>query len=74
MGIHAMKKLAGFDVSSGDKGSFVLRVEDEDGATIEVAATADQLDTIVDAIDDLLSEHEESAFGVEGETYQKPLG
>jgi hypothetical protein len=69
-----MRKLAGFDVSPGEDSDFVLRLEDEGGTTLEVAATADQLDTIVDAIDDLLSEHEESAFGVEGETYQKPLG
>ncbi|HUD72120.1 MAG TPA: hypothetical protein VMQ62_09170 [Dongiaceae bacterium] len=45
-----------------------------DGKSIEVSTSADRLDAIVDAIDDLLSEPKASAFGVEGETYQMPLG
>ena len=43
---------------------YVLRLATDDGETVEVAATFDQLDIIAEAIDDLLMADEEEALEV----------
>jgi hypothetical protein len=43
---------------------YVLSIATDDGETVEVAATFDQLDIIAEAIDDLLMSDEEQALEV----------
>ena len=57
------KTLSEFTISrEGD--DYVLRLATDDGETVEVAATFDQLDIIAEAIDDLLMADEEEALEV----------
>jgi hypothetical protein len=70
-----MKQLARFSISVREE-DFVLHLEDDSGQKTEFAASPEQLDAVIDALDDLLSENEEDLFEVEDDepTYQKPLG
>lgn len=70
-----MRRLARFGITVREE-DFVLRLEDEAGEATEFAAAPEQLDAVIDALDDLLSENEEDLFEIEddGPTYQKPLG
>ncbi|RAK60946.1 hypothetical protein DJ021_14570 [Phenylobacterium hankyongense] len=70
-----MKQLARFSISVREE-DFVLHLEDDAGETLEFAASPEQLDAVIDALDELLSENEEELFEVEdgSPTYQKPLG
>jgi hypothetical protein len=70
-----MRQLARFAISVREE-DFVLHLEDDSGETLEFAASPEQLDAVIDALDDLLSENEEELFEVEDDapTYQKPLG
>jgi hypothetical protein len=70
-----MRRLARFAITVREE-DFVLRLEDTSGETTEFAAAPEQLDAVIDALDDLLSENEEDLFEVEddGPIYQKPLG
>ena len=43
---------------------YILRIATDDGETVDVAATFDQLDVIAEAIDDLLMADEEEALEV----------
>jgi hypothetical protein len=42
---------------------FVLHLEDAGGEKMDFSATPDQLDAVIDALDELLSENEEEFFG-----------
>jgi hypothetical protein len=69
-----MKQLARFEITVREE-DFVLRLEDDAGEAVEFATSPEQLDLVIDALDELLSENEEELFEVEGgDTYQKPLG
>lgn len=72
-----MRQLKRFSISVREQ-DFVLHLEDDTGQATEYAASPEQLDTVIDALDELLSENEEDLFEVdeedEGPTYQKPLG
>lgn len=70
-----MRQLAKFSISVRET-DFVLQLEDDAGEAIDFAASPEQLDAVIDAIDDLLSDNEEDLFEVEDDTptYQKPLG
>lgn len=70
-----MRQLAKFSISVRET-DFVLHLEDDAGEALDFAASPEQLDTVIDALDELLSENEEEMFEVEddGPTYQKPLG
>ena len=70
-----MRQLAKFSISVRED-DFVLHLEDDAGEALDFAASPEQLDAVIDALDDLLSENEEDMFEVdeEGATYQKPLG
>jgi len=48
-----------FTVVPQDGGTFRLHIETDDGETLEVAATRDQLDVMADALDDILADSEE---------------
>lgn len=58
-----MRQLAGFDISVRDT-DFLLRFEDEAGEGVEFACSPEQLDLMIDALDDLLSE-DDDAFAVD---------
>jgi hypothetical protein len=70
-----MRQLARFAITVREE-DFVLHLEDDAGEILEFAASPEQLDAVIDALDELLSENEEEMFEVEegADTYQKPLG
>ena len=69
-----MRQLKRFSITVREE-DFVLHLEDDTGEAVEFAASPEQLDTVIDALDELLSDNEEEFFEVDdGETYQKPLG
>lgn len=70
-----MRQLTRFAIDVRDE-DFLLILEDDSGQKHEFAASPEQLDAVIDALDELLSEHEEELFEVEDDapTYQKPLG
>jgi hypothetical protein len=59
-----MKQLARFAISVRAD-DFVLHLEDDSGESVDFAASPEQLDAVIDALDELLSENEEEIFGVE---------
>lgn len=59
-----MKQLARFAISVRAD-DFVLHLEDEAGEKMDFAASPEQLDAVIDALDEMLSENEEEFFGVE---------
>lgn len=60
------RTLTQFTVSSEGEG-YVLHIETDDGQTVDVNATYEQLDLIAEAIDDRLDEDEEEQLAVEGD-------
>jgi hypothetical protein len=60
-----MRQLSGFDITARET-DFLLRFEDEKGEAVEYACSPEQLDLMIDALDDLLSEDDE-AFEIEDE-------
>jgi hypothetical protein len=73
-----MRQLKRFSISVRED-DFVLHLEDDSGQATEYAASPEQLDAVIDALDELLSENEEELFEVDaaeddGANYQKPLG
>ena len=70
-----MRNLAKFSISVRDE-DFVLHLQDDAGESVDFSASPDQLDAIIDALDQLLSDDEEDIFGLDDDapTYQKPLG
>jgi hypothetical protein len=60
------KTLSEFTISSQGE-AYVLHVATDDGETLDVNATYEQLDLIAEAIDRQLDEDEESALEVAGE-------
>jgi hypothetical protein len=70
-----MRQLAKFSISVREE-DFVLHLEDDAGVATDFAASPEQLDAVIDALDELLSENEEDVFEVEEDVavYQKPLG
>lgn len=61
-----MRQLAKFSISVREE-DFVLHLEDDAGEKMDFAASPEQLDAVIDALDELLSEAEEDVFEVEGE-------
>lgn len=59
-----MRQLARFAISVRAD-DFVLHLEDDAGEKMDFAATPEQLDAVISALDDLLSEGEEEFFGVQ---------
>ena len=59
------KRLKSFSIDNqGDE--YLLRIESEEGETVELSASYDQLDVIAEAIDDRLDADEEEALEVQG--------
>jgi hypothetical protein len=59
-----MRHLARFAISPRDE-DFVIRLEDEAGEKLEFCASPEQLDAVIDALDEMLTEHEEEYFGLQ---------
>ncbi|TRW14758.1 hypothetical protein [Glacieibacterium frigidum] len=60
-----MATLARFNIEAQDDEQFLLRIEGDDGNTVELTATYDQLDLIAEAIEEHLDEDFEDADVVE---------
>ena len=61
-----MRQLAKFTISIRDE-DFVLHLEDDAGEKMDFAASPEQLDAVIDALDELLAEAEEDVFEVDDE-------
>lgn len=61
------RTIASFTVTADGNGDYLIGIEDEDGETIELTASYEQLDLVADAIGDVLDEDEEDVLGVEGD-------
>ena len=59
------RTVSSFTVAADGKGDYLLNFEDEDGETIELTASFEQLDLIADAIGEALDTDEEDALGVD---------
>lgn len=61
------RTLSSFSIAADGKGDYLISIEDEDGETIELTASYEQLDLISESIDDALDDDEEDALGVDEE-------
>lgn len=61
------KTLSEFTIKGAGDDRYLMRFATDDGETLEVTATFDQLDLIAEAIDDLLMADEENALEVSTE-------
>lgn len=68
----APKKLAKFTFSESEEG-YVLHIEAEGGDKLDLEASPEQLDAIIDALDELLSGDEEEIFAAEDEDDDEDL-
>lgn len=59
------RTVSSFTVAADGKGDYLLNFEDEDGETIELTASFEQLDLIADAIGEALDTDEEDVLGVD---------
>jgi hypothetical protein len=67
-----MRQLARFNISVRDT-DFLLEITDDAGQVTELSASAEQLDLVIDALDELLGE-DDDAFEVEDDdAAQNPL-
>ncbi len=57
--------LSQFTISPDRDGDYTLHLEDEDGETIEMTASYEQLDLIVEGIEEVLDMDEEDALEVD---------
>ncbi len=55
----ATKKLAKFTITESGQG-FNLHIEDETGDVLELSATRDQIDIIVDTLDEILEDGDDA--------------
>lgn len=60
------KALSRFTITMADDG-YMLHIEDEDGETLEISATYEQLDLIAEAIEEQLEIDEEEGGGADSE-------
>ncbi|HEY0622881.1 hypothetical protein [Sphingomonas sp.] len=59
------RTLSSFSIAADGNGDYLISIEDDDGETIELTASYEQLDLISEAIDDALDEDEEDALGAD---------
>ncbi|MET3713159.1 uncharacterized protein YegP (UPF0339 family) [Sphingomonas trueperi] len=57
--------LSQFTITPDSDGDYTLHLEDEDGETIEMTASYEQLDLIVESIEEVLDMDEEDALEVD---------
>ncbi len=63
--------LSQFTITPDSDGEYTLHLEDEEGETIEMTASYEQLDLIVEAIEDVLDSDEEDALAVDEDEEEK---
>ncbi|WP_084584009.1 hypothetical protein [Sphingomonas azotifigens] len=63
--------LSQFTITPDSDGDYTLHLEDEEGETIEMTASYEQLDLIVEAIEDVLDSDEEDALVVDEDEEEK---
>ena len=72
-----MRQLIHFDIAEREE-DFLLRLEADDGETLEFAVEPEQMEVLIDRLNDVLEddedEDEDEDGSVRAETYQKPLG
>lgn len=56
------RTLSSFSIAADGSGDYLLSIEDEDGETIELTATYEQLDMLGEAIEDALDEEGEDSL------------
>ncbi len=56
------RTLSSFSIAADGSGDYLLSIEDEDGETIELTATYEQLDMLGEAIEDALEEEGEDSI------------
>jgi hypothetical protein len=61
------KTLAQFTITADGNGDYLLNLEDEDGEAVDITATFEQLDLMVEALQEQLDNDEEDALEVEDE-------
>ncbi|QDX27169.1 hypothetical protein FPZ54_14935 [Sphingomonas suaedae] len=59
------RTVSSFSVTADGKGDYLLNFEDEDGETLELTASYEQLDLISEAISEALDADEDDALGVD---------
>ena len=59
------RTVSSFSVTADGKGDYLLNFEYEDGETLELTASYEQLDLISEAISEALDADEEDALGVD---------
>jgi hypothetical protein len=59
------RTLSSFSIAADGSGDYLLSIEDEDGETIELTATYEQLDMLGEAIEDALEEEDEDPLGAD---------
>lgn len=59
------RTLSSFSIAADGSGDYLLNIEDEDGETIELTATYEQLDMLGEAIEEALDDDEDDSLGAE---------
>jgi hypothetical protein len=59
------KALTQFTITPDGKGDYLLNLEDEEGESLDMTATYEQLDLIVEAIQEQLDSDEDEVLGVD---------
>ncbi len=59
------RTISGFSIAADGNGDYLLSIEDEDGDTLELTASYEQLDLIAESIGDVLDDDEEDVLGVD---------
>jgi len=54
------RTLSSFTIAADGNGDYLFTIEDDDGETIELTATYEQLDMLGEAIEDALEDEEDS--------------
>ncbi|MDX6805938.1 hypothetical protein [Terrihabitans rhizophilus] len=62
-----MAKFAGLRIIEDDDEGFIFMFETDDGKTLRFSASPEDVDTIVDAIDELYEDEDDAAVGDETE-------
>jgi hypothetical protein len=59
------RTLSSFSIAADGNGDYLVSIEDEDGETIELTATYEQLDMLGEAIEDVFDDDEEDTLGAD---------
>ncbi|HSX57055.1 MAG TPA: hypothetical protein VLG14_17240 [Sphingomonas sp.] len=59
------RTLSSFTIAADGNGDYLVSIDDEDGETIELTATYEQLDMLGEAIEDALDDDEDDSLGTD---------